>query len=468
MLCDGRVMCLAAETFRGLAERIGWCGGSTQRARCTRHRPVGASARSRCDCACWPVSWISATTYVFDGAAEDDRALAAFLATQRGVQGVRAARFDVDLNPQAGTVRSFAHARSACTESARSTDIGYVRLIAPSTSFGGHDRLTRCGQIARRYDGFFDFGAGEAVAAVRASLSRSNVRRIQVALLRGESGRSPCASRDPADRRRRSRRATFAHEFGRQLGDVVGRCDDEHRPFVFGHPRQHRCRARASTLRCRNRRWRSLFRSRPATARTAPSARPGAANCADCARSRRSTCCTACRSRAAAAARRRNLRPILRRGSCRCLERRAAAVPSADRCRSGLKQLVLAQPQPASSGCRDPRRSRTIRVSYSKCSTPSASSSSNFSLLISGMSQSLITPSAKTARRISTCASECVTPRRFAMSLSSVLLSVLTLRPLCRRAHSCACLRTHRQQFVVARQTQVERRGQAAEFLRNR
>ncbi len=67
-------------------------------------------------------------TYVFDGAAEEDRALAAFLATQRGVQRVCAARLGVHrpgtAAAQAGTVRSFAHARSACTESARSTDIG--------------------------------------------------------------------------------------------------------------------------------------------------------------------------------------------------------------------------------------------------------------------------------------------------------------------------------------------------------
>ena len=131
MMCDGRVMCLQAETFRGLvSERlVRWV---ERGARCTRHRPVGAPARTR---------WLRtlageldlAATYVFDGAAEGDRALAAFLATQRGVRAFARRGSSVDLN-QAGTVRSFAHARSACTESARSTDIGYVRLIAPSTS----------------------------------------------------------------------------------------------------------------------------------------------------------------------------------------------------------------------------------------------------------------------------------------------------------------------------------------------
>ena len=220
--------------------------------------------------------------------------------------------------------------------------------------------------------------------------------------------------------------------------------------------------------RCRNRRWRSLSRSRRATVRTAPSVRPGATSCADCARSRRSTCCTACRSRAAAAARRTDRLPISRRGSCRCLERRATAAPSADRRLPGLINSCWRNRNQFFRLFETRDVGERLACRIRSASTPSASSNSNFSLLISGMSESLITPSAKTARRIRICASECVTPRRFAISLSSVLLSVVTLRPLCRRAHSCACLRSIAQQFVVARQAQVERCGQPTEFLRNR
>ena len=136
MLSDGRVMCLPADDISLSGQRT---AGALGRTRVPGAHVIDLSHACRAvptRCARWRASWISAATYVFDGAAEGDRALAAFLATQRGVQRVCAARFEarLDLRAQAGTVRSFAHARSACTESARRTDIGYVRLIAPSTS----------------------------------------------------------------------------------------------------------------------------------------------------------------------------------------------------------------------------------------------------------------------------------------------------------------------------------------------
>ncbi len=85
MSCDGRLMCLAAATFRCLlADRlVRWVERNTPGAHVIdlTRRPRGPDAlrilAGELDLA---------ATYVFDGAAEEDRSLAAFLATQRGVK----------------------------------------------------------------------------------------------------------------------------------------------------------------------------------------------------------------------------------------------------------------------------------------------------------------------------------------------------------------------------------------------
>ena len=85
MLCDGRVMCLAAETFRSLvAERlVRWVERNTPGAHTIdlSQRPCGPDGlrvlAGELDLG---------ATYIFDGGAESERALAAFLAAQRGVR----------------------------------------------------------------------------------------------------------------------------------------------------------------------------------------------------------------------------------------------------------------------------------------------------------------------------------------------------------------------------------------------
>jgi len=84
MVSDGRVMCLRAETFRGLvSERlVRWVDAAPSA------HAIDLSVRPRGPDGLRALAGELdlATTYVFDGAAEGDRALAAFLATQRGVR----------------------------------------------------------------------------------------------------------------------------------------------------------------------------------------------------------------------------------------------------------------------------------------------------------------------------------------------------------------------------------------------
>jgi hypothetical protein len=84
MMTDGRVMCLKAETFRGLvSERlVRWVDAAPSA------HAIDLSVRPRGPDGLRALAGELdlATTYVFDGAAEGDRALAAFLATQRGVR----------------------------------------------------------------------------------------------------------------------------------------------------------------------------------------------------------------------------------------------------------------------------------------------------------------------------------------------------------------------------------------------
>ncbi len=85
MLSDGRVMCLSAETFRRLlGERlVSWVDGLTAGA-----HTIDLAGRVRGPDALRRLAGELdlAATYVFEGAAEGDRALAAFLAAQRGVR----------------------------------------------------------------------------------------------------------------------------------------------------------------------------------------------------------------------------------------------------------------------------------------------------------------------------------------------------------------------------------------------
>ena len=85
MLCDGRLMCLTAATFRTmLAQRlVRWVDrvGPGALVIDLAPRPRGPDALRRL-----AGELDLGATYVFVGAADEDRALAAFLATQRGVQ----------------------------------------------------------------------------------------------------------------------------------------------------------------------------------------------------------------------------------------------------------------------------------------------------------------------------------------------------------------------------------------------
>ncbi len=85
MLSDGRAMCLSAEIFRCLVgERlVSWIDGAAAGA-----HTIDLSRRMRGPDALRRLAGELdlGATYVFEGAAEGDRALAAFLATQRGVR----------------------------------------------------------------------------------------------------------------------------------------------------------------------------------------------------------------------------------------------------------------------------------------------------------------------------------------------------------------------------------------------
>jgi hypothetical protein len=84
MSCDGRLMSLAAATFRRLlADRlVRWVEHNTAGAHVIdlAQRPRGPDALRML-----AGELDLGATYIFDGAAEEDRSLAAFLATQRGV-----------------------------------------------------------------------------------------------------------------------------------------------------------------------------------------------------------------------------------------------------------------------------------------------------------------------------------------------------------------------------------------------
>jgi hypothetical protein len=97
MLCDGRVMCLAAEMFRYLVSDhlVRWVDRAVPGALAIdiSQRPRGPDGLRML-----AGELDLGATYVFDGGAEGDRALAAFLAAQRGVRvfaRCAAARADV-------------------------------------------------------------------------------------------------------------------------------------------------------------------------------------------------------------------------------------------------------------------------------------------------------------------------------------------------------------------------------------
>ena len=87
MLCDGRVMCLEAPTFRSLVSDrlVRWVERSAPGA-----HTIDLSLRPRGPDALRVLAGELdlGTTYVFDGGSEAERALAAFLATQRGVRAL--------------------------------------------------------------------------------------------------------------------------------------------------------------------------------------------------------------------------------------------------------------------------------------------------------------------------------------------------------------------------------------------
>ncbi len=85
MVTDGRVMCMRAEAFRCLVSQhlVRWVDAAPAAAHAI---DLSFRARGPDGLRALAGELDLAATYVFDGAAEGDRALAAFLATQRGVR----------------------------------------------------------------------------------------------------------------------------------------------------------------------------------------------------------------------------------------------------------------------------------------------------------------------------------------------------------------------------------------------
>jgi Cyclic nucleotide-binding domain len=119
MRAAGQVMALARPQFGELvaARLVRWCDDTAGVQRIDlAQRPCGPDALRRL------VNELDlGAAYVFVGATAGERALAAFLASQRGVM---AYAWRGALGPQAGTVRPCAQLRNDSTASARSTDIG--------------------------------------------------------------------------------------------------------------------------------------------------------------------------------------------------------------------------------------------------------------------------------------------------------------------------------------------------------
>lgn len=84
MASDGRVMCLHAEAFRRLVSEqlVRWVDAAPG----AHAIDLSVRARGPEGLRALAGELDLAATYVFDGAGEGDRALAAFLATQRGVR----------------------------------------------------------------------------------------------------------------------------------------------------------------------------------------------------------------------------------------------------------------------------------------------------------------------------------------------------------------------------------------------